>query len=163
MKADRDEILVRLEQCARFPDPRFRPHHVADLVHWHEQYQRRPWDRAAVLAARRDPVTDVYFGPAGVKHYFGKGTKPRQAWAVMARQLAGLTLIALRGADELAGRKPRKGFGSADGLVIAFVHWQLAHIIGDQTPSCANILRTLKAMRPQRRRRTSYKSMKNVL
>jgi hypothetical protein len=158
-----DGIIAQLERCARFPNPRFHPQHVADLVHWCGQYRQRPWDRASVLVARRSPVMNAYFGHTGIKHYFGRGTKPRQGWAVMARHLAGLTLEALRGADVLAGRKPRKGFGSVDGPIIAFVHGQLQHIIGSRTPRPENILRTLKALRPaQRRRRTSHKKPKNV-
>jgi hypothetical protein len=72
--------------------------------------------------------------------FLGRGTKPRRPWAIMARAIGDLTLEALRGADELAGRKPRRGFGSATGPLVRFVHERLAHICertGEKLPELA--------------------------
>lgn len=60
----------------------------------------------------------------------GGGDKPRRAWAIMARMLGHLTLTALRGADELAGRKPRHSVGKISSPTVDFIYRRTAHIVG---------------------------------
>lgn len=133
------EVERDLKAC--FPRLRFHGHHLDDLVHWLGQYEREPWTRETVLAARRNPVFIKYFGTEWLQSYFGRGRKTRRGWAVMACMIAGLTLEAVRAAQH----KPERGFGSATGPLITFVHRRLARIVSDKTPKPESILDMLKA------------------
>lgn len=58
----------------------------------------------------------------------GGGDKPRRAWAIMARMLGHLTLTALRGAEQLAGRKPRRSVGKISSPVVKFLYQRSARL-----------------------------------
>lgn len=78
----------------------------------------------------------------------GGGDKPRRAWAILARRIGYLTLMALRGADQLAGRQPRRGFGNITSPSLQFVHQRLARIVGqtgEKLPKLENLRKTLTA------------------
>jgi hypothetical protein len=100
---------------------------IADLVHWHEQYQRYPWTPAAIRTARRNPVFQAY----GLD--FGS-TRPPAPWMPMARTFVSLML----GAGV-------RGLGRDDGPLISFVHQQLVRLMGEHAvPAQATILSSLR-------------------
>jgi hypothetical protein len=162
----RAAVARDLVQClprSRRDDPArcFHGQHLDDLVHWLRQYEREPWTEETVRQARERPNLIAY-GSDWIAHHFGT-RKHRHGWAVMARMIGMLTLAALRGADVLAGRKPRVGYGRVSGPAVAFICDRLADIVVDDMPSHENLLRTLERAAPKppqvprRRRRKARK------
>jgi hypothetical protein len=169
----RAEIWAELTACSGHRNVRFQLHHIEALAHWLEIFECRPWTRQAVKTARRNPVFKAYFGAAWIRAYFGRGRKTRASQTLMAQGIAGLTLDAFRGADELAGRRRRRGVGSIKGPVLKFTQQRLARIAtlaGEKAPNLEALRKALGRPRQhlttsQRRTRTSKqpnKTNKNV-
>jgi hypothetical protein len=160
--AFREEIVRGLVAClprALRNAARFHGHHIDDLVHWLKQYEREPWTDEAVDKAYDNPLFTAY----ELTEYFGT-RRPRHGWSIMARMIGSLTLTALRGAYELAGHKPRGGYGRAGSRTLAFVYDRLASIVGDAMPSHENLLKTLQRgtpKTPQKPRRCRRKPQKS--
>src|SRR5215471_2388749 len=150
----REEVLHDLRLRRPYTNAQFRDRDIDELVRCLDQYERRPWTAKKVLEARREIFAD--FDPSWLQFHFGKGKKPRRAWAIMAYRIAPLTLAALRGADQLAGRKPRRGYGSVTGSFVTFVHQRLNRIATQtdtEPPKPETILSKLKAYQVHHRRR----------
>jgi hypothetical protein len=65
----------------------------------------------------------------------------------MARMIGDFTLAALRGADQRAGREPRRSFGSATGPIVRFVHKRLMRICqhtGEKPPTPETLREVLR-------------------
>jgi hypothetical protein len=125
-----------------------------------KQWGRRPRSDAQWLAQQfdRDHVDALVhwcmlleaFGDSFVAEHWAARRKPRLGWPLMVRLFASLALQALQGADQLAGRRPRKSFGRAAAPLIMFVCVRLACILDeDRMPSPENILQRLKRTMPK--------------
>jgi hypothetical protein len=166
----RAELLEELTACTGYRNARFQLHHIEALAHWLELFEQRPWTRETIRAARRNPVYRVVFGEAWLRSFFGRGRKTRAPWTLMARGIAGLTLDAVRGSDELAGLRRRRGFGSIKGPILKFTHERLQRIAahsGERVPNIANIRRRLNELLAKQkpdiaRSRTRHRARKNA-
>jgi hypothetical protein len=121
----------------------------SDFVHWNRQFQERPWTRAAILAARSNPVFLKYssrerLGSDWLSDIFGRG-KARPPWVAMARVFASELL---RHANP-----PQKGLGSETGPLINLVRAQLVRLLGEEAvPQPDNMLRSLNRIARETRR-----------
>jgi hypothetical protein len=72
---------------------------------------------------------------------------------LLDQMVACLTLQVLQGADRLACRKPRKGFGRPEAPLMTFVHDRLARIVpANRMPEPGNFLRRLERTIPKDQR-----------
>ena len=80
----------------------------------------------------------------------GRGDRPSEPWAIMAKMIGNPLLEALQCAGQLAGRKPRRGYGSAKGAIIVFLYGfvkQICDANGEKMPSPKRFLRALEDAR----------------
>jgi hypothetical protein len=146
-----DELAHWLKQFERWPE--------TGMEYWQDQLKILRANKAAchtviaLLRRRRSQfelaIADVEQVVAAIdadiawlEGFLGHGTKPRRPWAIMAQKIGPPTLEALRGADQLAKREPRRGYGGHDGPVVRFVRARLAPLC-QQTGDALPGLRTL--------------------
>jgi hypothetical protein len=153
--------------------PQFRSFDIFALMHCLELYERRPWpggvdvvwrqelqnaraekaacDRTIALLQESGKNTDAEQETAAqldgyikwIEGFRGRGKKPPRGWAIMARRLGDLMLMALRHAYELEGRQPRRGYGSVTGPLFQFIEPQLQRYCeqtGESLPESQSIL-----------------------
>jgi hypothetical protein len=139
IEADVRADFEQLDRAQRFSGAQ------TEFAHWNWQFQKQPWTRETILAARSDPFFLEYFGADLILENFGRG-KTRPPWVVMARVFASLL--------HQHAQPPMQGFGSAAGPFINIIRAQLVRLLGEEgVPLRDDMLRSLKRIARETKRR----------